>query len=137
MSGMFGKLNHIAIFVKSRQEAVGFYTDVLGGKLLFTVDNESDGLQIAMVQMDGYCVELLEPPEGKEKVQALAEATANHFAVSVDDIEGAIAYIEQKGYQVEKPGIYNVPDFGRKGNNLQVAFFQGPNGERIELFRQL
>jgi catechol 2,3-dioxygenase-like lactoylglutathione lyase family enzyme len=137
MTKMFGALNHIAIYVRNRQEAIDFYTDLLGGKLLFTVDNESDGLLIAMIQMEGYCIELLEPPQGKDKVMDNAMATANHFAITVDDIDQTIAFIEEKGFAIEKPGIYNVPNFGRVGNNMQVAFFHGPNGERIELFKQL
>lgn len=58
MSKMFQGLNHVAIFVRNREEAVNFYTEILGGELLFTVDNKSDGLLIAMVQMDGFCIEL-------------------------------------------------------------------------------
>jgi catechol 2,3-dioxygenase-like lactoylglutathione lyase family enzyme len=132
---MFRGLNHVAIFVRNRREAVKFYTEVLGGELLFTVDNESDGLLIAMVQMEGFCIELLEPPAGKEEVQAAALGTQNHFAICVDDIEEALAYLKEKGFAIEEPGIYDVPDFGRAGNNMRVAFFHGPNGERIELFK--
>lgn len=135
MNKLFGTLNHIAVYARNREEAVRFYTDVLGGKLLYTVDNESDGLLIAMVRMDGFCIEILEPPEGKEKIEGAALATANHFAIEVDDIEAAIAYIEKKGCSIEEPGIYDVPNFGREGNNLKVAFTHGPNGERIELFQ--
>jgi catechol 2,3-dioxygenase-like lactoylglutathione lyase family enzyme len=132
---LFLGLNHVAVFVRNRKEAVKFYTEILGGTLLFTVDNESDWLLIASIQMDGFCVELLEPPEGKENVKAAAMATQNHFAITVDDIDEAVAYIKEKGFDIEAPGIYDVPDFGRIGNHLRVAFFHGPNGERIELFK--
>jgi methylmalonyl-CoA/ethylmalonyl-CoA epimerase len=137
MSGLFKGLNHVAIYVRNRQEAIDFYTDILGGKLMFTVDNESDGLLIAMIQMDGFCVELLEPPAGKELVASSAVGTANHFAIEVEDIEKALSFLEQKGFAIEQPGIYDVPNFGRVGNNMRVAFFHGPNGERIELFKQV
>ena len=135
MSKMFQGLNHIAIFVRSREEAVKFYTEIMGGELMFTVDNESDGLLIAMIQMDGFCIELLEPPAGKEKVKDQALATQNHFAICVDDIEKTLGFLKEKGFSIEEPGIYDVPDFGRAGNNMRVAFFHGPNGERIELFK--
>lgn len=135
MSKMFQGLNHVAIFVRNRAEAVEFYTEILGGELKFTVDNESDGLLIAMIQMDGFCVELLEPPCGKEDVKELALATQNHFAICVDDIDKALDYIKEKGFTIEEPGIYDVPNFGFVGNNMKVAFFHGPNGERIELFK--
>ncbi len=137
MGKLFQGLNHVAIFVRSREEAVKFYTEILSGELMFTVDNESDGLLIAMIRMDGFCVELLEPPEGKDKVATAAQNTSNHFAITVEDIDKALAFLKEKGFEIEEPGIYDVPNFGREGNNMRVAFFHGPNGERIELFKQV
>ncbi len=134
---MFKGVNHVAVFVKSREESIAFYRDVLEARLLFTVDNESDGLLIAMMELGTMQIELLEPPVGKEEVIRAAEQTFNHFAVDVDDIEAAVVYIRAKGYSVEEPGIYDVPAFGRADRHLQVAFFHGPNGERIELFKEL
>ena len=133
---MFGKLNHVAVFVKSRLDSEEFYTKILGATLLFTVDNESDGLLIAMLDLNGTKLELLEPPEGREAVVAAARATQNHYAVDVDDVDEAVAYIAACGYEVEESGVYDVPDFGEKGNNVRVAFFHGPNGERVEMFQQ-
>lgn len=134
---MFGNLNHIAIYVKNRREAIDFYTKVLGAKLQFTVDNESDGLLIAMMRLNDFDLELLEPPDDKDGVVAAAMATLNHMAIDVDDIDQAVEYIRELGIAVEPPGIYDVPNFGREGHNLRVAFFHGPSGERIELFQAI
>lgn len=134
---MFGTLNHVAIFVKDRKESIDFYTEILGAELLFTVDNESDGLLIAMLDLNGTKIELLEPPEEKELVEQTARATQNHYALDVDDVDEAVSYIRACGYEVEEPGVYDVPDFGKKGNDIRVAFFHGPNGERVEMFQQV
>jgi len=50
----------------------------------------------------------------------------------------AIKHIESFGYTVEEDkGIVYVPRFGSPDLDLQVAFFRGLNGERIELFQEI
>ncbi|MEI3338586.1 MAG: VOC family protein [Eubacterium sp.] len=65
---------------------------------MFTLDNESDGILIAMMQLGNMKIELLELPEGKGEMAPAAENTLNHFAVNVDDIEEAVNYIREKGF---------------------------------------
>ena len=132
---MFGKLNHIGLFVKDEKQALDFYTTVLGGKYLFSIYNESDGEKISMVRMGDYCVEIIQPPNGADKAPAAAEGTRNHFAIEVDDIKAAVAHVKKHGYDLEEEGIYPVPNFGDDKTNLNVAFFHGPSGERIEFFQ--
>lgn len=132
---MFGKLNHIGIYVQEQDVAIEFYTKVLGGKHLFSIYNEGDGEKISMVRMGDYDIELIEPPEGGDKVKATAQATQNHFAIEVQDINAAVDHAKQHGYGLEQEGIYYVPNFGDAETNLNVAFIHGPNGERIEFFQ--
>ena len=134
---MFKSVNHVAIYVRNREEAVAFYRDILGAELLFTVDNESDSILIAMMELGNMRLELLELPVGKEEVVGAAQNTLNHFAVNVDDIEEAVAFIKSKGYHFEDREIYDLPHFGSPDLDLKVAFFRGPNGERIELFKEI
>ncbi len=132
---MFGKLNHIGVFVRETQPAIDFYTNVLGGKLLFSLYNEGDGEKISMVRMGDYCVELIEPPEGAEQAPKAAKETRNHFAIEVEDMEAAVSHVKKHGCEFEAEGVYDVPHFGDEKTNLLVAFFHGPNGERIEFFQ--
>ena len=134
---MFGKLNHIGVFVKETQPAIDFYTRVLGGEHLFSIFNESDGENISMVKMGDYYVELIQPPEGADEAPAAAQKTRNHFAIEVEDIKAAVSHIQNFGYALEEEDIYFVPNFGDEKTNLNVAFFHGPNGERIEFFQYL
>lgn len=133
---MIQSVNHVAIYVKNREEAIDFYREILGAELIFTLDNESDGILIAMMQLGNMKIELLEPPEGKEEMAPAAANTLNHFAVNVDDIEEAVNYIREKGFVFEDRIIYDVPHFGSPNLDLKVAFFRGPNGERIELVQE-
>lgn len=136
-NNLFTGYSHIGIYVQNREEAIKFYEDVLSFKLLFKVDNESDGLLIAMLQLGNCFVEVLEPPQGKEKILPGACSTVNHVGITVPDIDKAKAHVESFGYEFEDRGIYDVPRFGRPDLDLKVAFFRGPNGERIELFQEI
>jgi lactoylglutathione lyase len=53
-----------------------------------------------------------------------------HIAVTVDDIEGALAALAEKGIKPEKPP-YRV----REGGSL-IAFVRDPDGYRVELIER-
>jgi len=139
----FTGYSHIGIYVTDLEEAIKFYKEVLFFDLLYQLVNGSDGLKIAMLQMENCRVELLEPPDKKEtllpkeKVVEGAKSTINHFALLVDDIYKSREHIESFGYEFETRGIYDVPNFGSADLDLKVCFFRGPNGERIELFQEI
>ena len=134
---LFTGYSHIGIYVIDREESIRFYEDVLGFKLLFKVDNESDGLLIAMLKLNNCFIEVLEPPQNKDTIVPGANATINHVGITVSDIDAALKHVESFGYTVENRGIYDVPRFGSPNIDLCVAFFRGPNGERIELFQEI
>ena len=134
---LFLGYSHIGIYVTNREEAIRFYETVLGFKLLYKVDNESDGLLIAMLQLGNCYIEVLEPPENKNLIVSGAKSTVNHIGITVTDIDAALAHVKSYGYEFEDRGIYDVPKFGREDLDLKVAFFRGPNGERIELFQEI
>ena len=71
---MFKSVNHIAIYVENREKAVEFYRDILGAEFLFEVDNESDGIRIAMMNLGNMHIELLEIPEDKSEIVSAAKA---------------------------------------------------------------
>ena len=121
------------LFRSDRDEAVKFYRDILGMNCKFELVSESDGIRIAMMELDGMQIELLEDPATLVGTVPGARSTQNHFAMEVDDIEAAYAYLKDKGVEMEERGIYSVPQFGP--DDIKVAFFHGPNGERIEILQ--
>ena len=139
----FTGYSHIGVYVTDLEEAIKFYREVLFFDQQFQLENGSDGLKIAFLKLENCIVELLEPPTGretllpKEKVVEGAKSTINHFAVLVNDIYKSKEHVESFGYVFEDRGVYDVPSFGRPDLDLKVAFFRGPNGERIELFQEI
>ena len=132
---MFKTVNHIGIYTTDRDKAAEFYRDVLGMTYTFELTSESDGIRIAMMELDGLQVEILEDPATKAAAIEGAHSTENHFALQVENIEEACAFLREKGVEMEERGIYGVPRFGSDDVNLKVCFFHGPGGERIELLQ--
>ena len=129
---MFKEVNHIAIYTRNRDEAVDFYKNVLGMEILFELVSPSDGIKIAMARLGSVNIEILEDPAHPDPASELLNSQ-NHFAMEVDNIEEAHAYLKENGAVMEERGIYSVPDFG--GRDIKVAFFHGPNDERIEILQ--
>jgi catechol 2,3-dioxygenase-like lactoylglutathione lyase family enzyme len=134
---IFKGINHTGIYVRDIDKAIKFYTDVLGFSLKFKIYNESDGETIAMLDLGGALVEVLQPPMIDETTFSGAKDTVNHIAITVSDIEESVAHVQSCGYEIEKQGIEDVFRFGEDYLDLKIAFFRGPNNERIELFQEI
>ena len=142
---LFTGCSHVGIYVLDREKSIKFYEEVLGFKLLYRVDVESDGLLIAMLQLGNCAIEVLQPPKetgvlpkqcAQDNIIPSARSTPNHFAVTVSDIDKAMERVISFGYKFEDRIAYDVPCFGSADLDLRVAFFRGPDGERIELFQE-
>jgi catechol 2,3-dioxygenase-like lactoylglutathione lyase family enzyme len=109
-------IHHVSLNVHDTEETGRFYLDVLGLRQLDRPDlgvpgiwlETPDGLQIHLIEVEGH-----EAPEGQ------------HFALHVDDIEGTIADLRDKG--VEVGDAFEIAGAGRQ------TFFHDPAGNLVEL----
>jgi catechol 2,3-dioxygenase-like lactoylglutathione lyase family enzyme len=107
-------VHHVSVNVRDAEEAVAFYTDVLG---LGVRDDRPDfGFGGAWLDIGGQQVHLLEVPVPEDRGQ--------HFAIEVADLAAAVADVRSKGIDVEDPKPVGV--------SLQ-AFLHDPSGNLIEL----
>ena len=112
------------------ERSLGFYTEVLGMRLLRRRDYPSGRFTLAFV---GY---------GEESDTAVLELTHNwdtdryeigsgygHIAIGVDDIHGTCAQIAGRGGRVvREPGPM-------KHGSTVIAFVEDPDGYRVELIQ--
>ncbi len=140
--------HHIGAYCNDIEESIGFYTDVLGFRHLFSTETmEGDKpLKMAWVKSDdGVVIELLEQ-EDKATIEA-AKACLNHFAVRVEDMDAIVERLGEKGVAIEAGPFDALCPFDRPlgaadsdvfvaygdgGAKLRIMFFRGPGGERIE-----
>ena len=125
------RILHTMLRVGDLQRSIGFYTDVLGMKVLRTTDRPEQKYTLAFV---GY---------GDERTGAVLELTYNygvdryqlgdafgHVAIEVPDAGAACAAVREKGGTVTR-------DAGPvKGGTTVIAFVQDPDGYKIELIER-
>ena len=124
---MIRKLEHIGLRVKNMNASIKFYTDVLGMRVVGkgTLDDGLELVFLAFSDSDTIQIELI--GNGQDDVPAMGKV--DHFAFTVSDIEAEIARLRTLGVSF----IDETPETILGG--IKIAFFYGPDGERLELFQ--
>ena len=116
---MINSVDHIAIAVKSLDDKIPFYRDILGLKFLGTEEVPSQKVKVAFFTVGDTHIELLEPISSESPIAAFLEKKGegiHHIAYKVDDINKSIEEMKAKGLQM----IDHTPRPGAHGN--QIAF---------------
>jgi len=123
------KIDHIGIAVKSIEEALKLYTDVLGLEVSGMETVEEQKVKTVILPVGESKIELLEStsPDGAiaKYIEKRGEGM-HHLALRVDNIQQALETLKAKGIRLidEKP---------RKGvENTNIAFLH-PKGTKILL----
>ena len=107
-------IHHVSICVHDSNEAVAFYTDVLG---LVELPRPDFGFGGHWLDAGGQQLHLMESDEPRPR--------SDHFAIRVDDIDAAVDDIRSHGVTVN-----TVPHMEGAGRQ---AFLNDPSGNVIEL----
>jgi len=124
---MITKINHIGIAVKSIDEAVKLYTDVLGLKVKDIEVVEDQKAKTAIIPVGESKIELIESTDPEGTIAKYIERRGeglHHLAFEVSNIQGALGVVANKGITLidEKP---------RNGvENTRIAFLH-PKGTKI------
>lgn len=100
---MIKKIDHIGIAVKSLEEALPFYTEVLKLELKGIEEVESEGVKVAFLKVGESKIELLEPLSDESAIAKHIEKRGegiHHIALGVDSIQGRIEEIKAKGIKM-------------------------------------
>ncbi len=129
---MLQKINHIGIAVKSLDEALPFYRDMLGMPLQGTEEVAEQRVRVAMLGVGESKVELLEPTSPESPIAKFLEKNGpgiHHLAYEVEDIEGAIARLEREGARM----IDRTPRSGAHGTRIAFVHPKSSGGVLTEL----
>ena len=116
---MIKKVDHIGIAVRSLEEALPFYTDILKLPLLGVEEVESEMLKVAFLKAGDTKLELLEPTSPVSAVAKFIEQRGeglHHVALGVDSIQDRINEMKEKGISM----LNDVPKLGAGG--AKIAF---------------
>lgn len=126
------KINHLGIAVKSINEAVKFYRDMLGLPLTCTEVVADQGVEVAMLPIGESRIELLEPTSENSTIARFLEKRGpglHHICVEVDDIREHLARLKAAGAQL----IDEEPKIGAGGHLIAFVHPKTTSGVLLEL----
>jgi methylmalonyl-CoA/ethylmalonyl-CoA epimerase len=122
-----GRIHHVAVVVRSIEDALPFHRDVLGLELEQVLDIESDRVRIAFLGVGESKVELVEPTDdttGVARFLASKGEGVHHVCYEVADLAAALDRMAGEGIEL----IDRAP---RKGAEGPVAFVHPRSGHGV------
>ena len=124
-----GGFHHVAIKVGDFDKTIDFYTAVLGFLPRLTW-GEGDGRGAMLDTGDGNYLEVF--AGGEKGVKPVGGFY--HIALRTDDVDAVIERVRAAGAEITlEPADRIIPS--AVPTSIRIAFFNGPDGESIELFQ--
>lgn len=125
---MLSQINHIGIAVKSLDDHVPFYRDVLKMEFAGTEEVAEQKVKVAMFNIGEAKIELLEPTSDESPIAKFIEKKGegiHHIAYQTDDIEGEIENIQENELRM----IDKTPRLG--AHDTKIAFIHPKSSGRV------
>jgi methylmalonyl-CoA/ethylmalonyl-CoA epimerase len=116
---MISKINHIGIAVKSLEEQIPFYRDILQLEFEGTEEVPDQKVKVAMFRIGEIRMELLEPTDANSPIAKFIDRKGqglHHIAYDTDNIKEEINKAQEKGIRM----IDKTPRDG--AHNTKIAF---------------
>jgi len=126
------KLEHIGIAVKSIESHLKTWRDTFGFRLKMITEAPEQKVKVAMLDVGGVTVELLEPTSKDSTIQKFIEKRGeglHHLSFEVEDIEKAIEDLRSKGARM----IDAIPRKGAHAAKIAFIHPHSTGGVLIEL----
>ena len=96
------KIDHIAIAVNDVEEAAKIYQQALGVENVIFETVESEGVKIAIIELENGQIELMQPTNDSSSIKKFLDKKGqglHHMALETDDIEDEVDRMEGCGIQ--------------------------------------
>lgn len=126
-------LHHLAIQVRDWEATLRLYRDVLGMEIVADFVGKTSQRRIVLMEMgDGSHIEFFAPTANTPSPGSpAANDPLTHLALTTTDIHAATEHVRRAGYEITvEPKQVTMQDI-----RATISFFNGPNGEVIELFQ--
>ena len=131
---MIGRLNHVAIAVKSLDASAAVYRDTLGARVSATDTLPEHGVKVVFVELPNTKIELLEPLGAGSPIAKFLERNPDggihHICYEVDDIVAARDRLKKEGARVLGDG---EPKIGAHGKPVLFLHPKDFCGTLVEL----
>ncbi len=132
---MVEKIDHLGIAVKNADEMLKLYRDALGMELVKREVVEAQGVEAVCLACGESEIELLQPTREDSPVGKFIAKRGegiHHVAFQVEDLERAIAQVQQQGYEL----IDATPRVGVGGAKMVFLKPKTTGGVLIELYQR-
>ncbi|WEG14931.1 VOC family protein [Pullulanibacillus sp. KACC 23026] len=117
-------MEHVGIMVNDMDESLAFYQNTLGLELRHR-EWLNDTVELAFLYFpEQPSVEVELVCGGKSE----NEGIVNHLAFTVENIEAELLRLKEAGVKLVDEAPRSILN-----DTVKIAFFQGPNGEKLEL----
>ncbi|MGM9522228.1 MAG: VOC family protein [Oscillospiraceae bacterium] len=120
---------HVGLFVKDAQRSLEFYRDILGFEVIW--DTMNGKVRMVFMQNGGAQIEIVQIPGLGDR----PAGSFDHLAMKVTNLEQVKADLEAKGVRFDEGSYECVPCVFENGSKW--IFFNGPDGERLEIVENL
>jgi methylmalonyl-CoA/ethylmalonyl-CoA epimerase len=127
-------INHVAIVVDDMEKSLHFWRDSLGIPLHEVRDVPAEKSQVAFLPLAGAEIELVQPTtpdSGLAKYLAKRGAGMHHVCLEVDDIDGMLAELKQKGIRLINEEARTAAD----GKRYAFIHPESASGVLVELYQ--
>ncbi|MBS0950207.1 VOC family protein [Weissella minor] len=147
MMNGFSLVNHVGITVSDLDKSIAFYEalagkkianrDAIGGKRMAQVQGLDDTkINYANLHLGNVNIDILEyeAPQSTQAQYSNEQISALHLCFEVEDLDAAIACLNELGIEPEGEPIYFEEQDGLKaGFGTGVVYFKDPDGTNLEL----
>jgi methylmalonyl-CoA/ethylmalonyl-CoA epimerase len=127
------RIDHVAIVVDNLDETLIFWQEALGMDLAQILDIPAEMAQIAFLPTGGSEIELVRPTTNDSGLARYLEKRGpglHHICLEVDDIEGMLAQLKEKGIQL----INEQARQGIEGRKYAFIHPKSTGGVLVELY---
>ena len=121
------RLEHVGIYARDTQALADWYADVLGFRVVRTLEKEGRPPIFFLAAAEGGEVEILPTQEGHLD-RSLTQGGFSHIGLVIDDFEATESGLNEKGIRLE--GVRET------SNGWKIGYFQDPERNTIELVRR-
>jgi methylmalonyl-CoA/ethylmalonyl-CoA epimerase len=128
------QINHVAIVVEDIDESLAFWRDALGIEMHELRDVPAEKSKVAFLPVAGSEIELVQPTSddsGIAKYLAKRGQGMHHVCLEVDDIEGMLAQLKEKGVRL----INEQPKTAADGKRYAFIHPESSSGVLVELYQ--
>jgi methylmalonyl-CoA/ethylmalonyl-CoA epimerase len=126
------KIDHLGIAVRSLEDTLPFYRNVLGLELSGTETVADQGVNVAMLPVGGSRIELLEPVAEDTVVGRFIAKKGeglHHICYEVEDLESRLGELRQQGVRL----LDGYPKRGAGGRLVAFVHPSSAGGVLVEL----